>query len=81
MNVIAIGEGGEDAPLADRKWIQDDDTSLTAAKKGASYVAIYGSKCAMISLVGVDYPTAVILDSESIASAMRLSFDTLWDRL
>ena len=76
VNVIAIGEGGEDAPLADRKWIADSDT-----KQGASYVAIYGSKCAMISLLGVDYPTAVILDSESISGALKISFDTLWMRL
>lgn len=76
VNVIAIGEGGEDAPLAQRKWIADDDSN-----RGASYVAIYGSKCAMVSLIGTDYPTVVILDSEGISSAMRISFDTLWDRL
>lgn len=76
VNVIAIGEGGEDAPLAERKWIADSDVD-----RGASYLAIYGSKCAMISLLGPDYPTVVILDSESISSAMQISFDTLWDRL
>jgi sugar-specific transcriptional regulator TrmB len=76
VNVIAIGEGGEDAPLADRKWIDSTETD-----QAASYVAIYGSKCAMISLVGGDYPTVVILDSKGIASAMKISFDTLWQLL
>lgn len=74
VNVIAIGEGGEDAPLADRKWIDSPETQ-------ASYVAIYGSKCAMVSLIGADYPTVVILDSEGISSALRISFDVLWERL
>ena len=76
VNVIAIGEGGEDAPLSGRKWITTDSQTQAPA-----YVAIYGSKCAMISLVNGDYPTVVILDSEGIASAMNISFDTLWARL
>ena len=74
VNVIAIGEGGEDAPLADRKWIDSPETE-------ASYVAIYGTKCTMVSLVSGDYPTVVILDSEGISSALRISFDILWQRL
>ena len=76
VNVIAIGEGGEDTPLSNRKWIED-----TNRDQPASYVAIYGSRCAMISLVGGDYQTVVILDSEGISSAMKISFDTLWARL
>lgn len=76
VNVIAIGEGGEDAPLSDRKWIED-----SGQEQAASYVAIYGTKCAMISLLGGDYQTVVILDSEGISSAMKISFDTLWARL
>lgn len=76
VNVIAIGEGGEDAPLSERKWIED-----AGEEKSASYVAIYGSKCAMISLLGGDYQTVVILDSEGISSAMKITFDTLWEKL
>lgn len=76
VNVIAIGEGGDDAELSERKWIDNRESGQSAA-----YVALYGSKCALISLIGVDYPTVVILDSSGIASAMRISFDTLWDRL
>lgn len=76
VNVIAIGEGGEDAPLSNRKWIEDK-----ARDQAASYIAIYGCKCAMISLLGGDYQTVVILNSEGISSAMKISFDTLWERL
>ncbi len=76
VSVIAIGEGGDDAPLAERKWLpaSPDETS-------ASYVAIYPPKCAFISLVNSDYPTAVILDSDAVATSQKLAFDTLWDRL
>lgn len=76
VNVIAIGEGGEDAPLAERKWIPATDEDMAA-----SYVAIYPPKCAFISLVRGDYPTAVILDSAAIARAQRIAFDTLWAHL
>ena len=71
MRVIAIGPGGEDAPLSERKWLQSADPS-------ASYVAVYGSKCAMISLTKGDYPIAVVLDSQGIAQALNISFDALW---
>jgi len=76
VNVIAIGDGGEEAPLAARKWIK-----TPGGTTAASYVAIYPPKCAMISLVRGDYPTAVILDSEAIALVMQISFDTLWDHI
>jgi hypothetical protein len=48
---------------------------------GASYVAIYPNKCAMVSLTKGDYPTVVIMESPGIAEAMTLSFDALWSRL
>ena len=76
VRVIAIGDGGEDAPLAERKWI-----SASENETAASYMAIYPPKVAMISLVRGDYPTAVLLNSEAIALAMKISFDTLWTRL
>ena len=76
VDVLAIGEGGEAQPLSSRKWIED-----TKKDQAASYVAIYGTKCAMISLLGGDYQTIVILDSEGISSAMKISFDALWNRL
>ena len=76
VNVLAIGEGGDEQPLSNRKWIED-----TNRDQAASYVAIYGTKCAMISLLGGDYQTVVILDSEGISSEMKISFDALWDRL
>lgn len=76
VKVIAIGAGGEEAPLAERKWIEADDKDTAA-----SYVAIYPPKCAMISLSREEYPTAVIIESSAIALALKISFDTLWKLL
>ena len=73
VRVIAIGPGGNDAPLSERKWIETADRNPSA-----SYVAIYGSKCAMISLSKGDYPIAVGIESEGISQALNISFDALW---
>ncbi|MGI0115707.1 TrmB family transcriptional regulator [Zooshikella sp. RANM57] len=73
VRAIAIGEGGEDAPLSERKWIDDGDVGGQA-----SYVAIYPPKCAMISLQEGNYPTAVVIESAAISQALKLSFNTLW---
>lgn len=73
VKVIAIGPGGEDAPLSERKWIDSGDPNPSA-----SYLALYGTKCAMISISNGDYPIAVVLDSEGITQALNISFDALW---
>lgn len=76
VKVIAIGPGGEDAPLSERRWVPSPDPH-----PAASYVAIYGTKCAMISLSHGDYPIAVVIDSAGIAEALNISFDALWQFL
>ena len=76
VKAIAIGPGGEEAPLSERKWIGDKRNGSQA-----SYVAIYPPKCAMISLQEGNYPSAVVIESEAISEAMNLSFETLWDLL
>lgn len=73
VRVIAIGAGGEEAKLAERKWI---DTG--ARRAASSYIAIYPPKCAMFSLVHEDYPTAVVIDAKEIAFSHQIVFDTLW---
>lgn len=75
VKVIAIGEGGEDADLSERKWID------AKGKIDASYIAIYPPKVAMISLASRDYPVAVVMDSKEIASTQQIIFDTLWNAL
>jgi sugar-specific transcriptional regulator TrmB len=72
VKVIAVGEGGEDAALSERKWISTDGRRIAS-----SYIAIYPPKCAMFSLVHEDYPTAVVIDAQEIALAHQLVFETL----
>ncbi|WP_420554706.1 TrmB family transcriptional regulator [Neptuniibacter marinus] len=72
VQVIAIGDGGEDAELSERKWIK------TEGKVDAAYIAIYPPKCAIISLASDNYPTAVVINSAEVATAQKIIFDTLW---
>ncbi|PIE25158.1 MAG: transcriptional regulator [Neptuniibacter caesariensis] len=72
VRAIAIGDGGEDALLSERKWIK------TEGKVDAAYIAIYPPKCAIISLASENYPTAVVIDSAEVAGAQKIIFDTLW---
>ncbi len=75
VKVIAIGDGGEDAELSERKWIK------TEGKVDAAYIAVYPPKCAIISLASANYPTAVVIDSKEVAAAQKIIFDTLWGLL
>ncbi|SFF78186.1 TrmB family transcriptional regulator [Neptunomonas qingdaonensis] len=75
VRVIAIGEGGEDAELSQRKWIK------TEGPVDAAYIAIYPPKCAIISLASNNYPTAVLIDSKEVSTAQQIIFDTLWEML
>jgi len=76
VRVIAIGEGGEDAPLADRKWIDEK-----SSENAGSYIAIYPPKVALISLSDGDLPTAVVIQSPTIANTHQIIFNTLWASL
>ena len=75
VRVIAVGEGGDDAELAQRKWLPADEST------DASYIAIYPPKVAMITLADKNYPVVVIIDSSAIASTQQILFDTLWKLL
>lgn len=75
VRVIAIGEGGEDAELSERKWIR------TEGRVDAAYIAIYPPRVAIISLASKNYPTAVVIDSREVAAAQQIVFDTLWGLL
>lgn len=76
VKVIAIGEGGRGAPLADRKWIDEK-----SSENAGSYIAIYPPKVALISLSDGDLPTAVVIKSPTIANTHQVIFNTLWQTL
>jgi sugar-specific transcriptional regulator TrmB len=75
VRVLAVGEGGDEAEFAERKWLPAGESS------DASYIAIYPPKVAMITLADKDYPVVVIIDSAAIASTQQILFDTLWQLL
>ncbi len=73
VRVLAIGDGGDEAELAERKWLKGEGD--------ASYIAIYPPKVAMISLARSNYPVVVVIDSDAIAGTQQMMFDTLWKAL
>ena len=73
VRVLAIGAGGDEAELAERKWMKGEGD--------ASYIAIYPPKVAMISLTKNDFPVAVVIDSDAISGTHQMMFDTLWNAL
>jgi sugar-specific transcriptional regulator TrmB len=75
VRVIAVGEGGDEAELAERKWLP------AAADTDASYIAIYPPKVAIITLAQNNYPVVIVIDSAAIASTQQLMFDMLWQLL
>lgn len=76
VRVVAIGDGGDQADNAERKWLSGADES-----KLSSYVIIYGNKVATIS-ISKDYtPYGVVVEDTGNASTQRLLFDTLWQGL
>jgi hypothetical protein len=75
VRVIAVGEGGDEAELAERKWLP------ASADTDASYIAIYPPKVAIITLAQDNYPVVIVIDSAAIASTQQLMFDMLWQLL
>lgn len=76
VKVIAIGEGGEDANLAERKWLPEINGSHSS-----SYVLIYGTKMAVISLSANNTPYGVVIDDPGLSTTQKLLFEALWERL
>jgi sugar-specific transcriptional regulator TrmB len=76
VRVIAIGDGGEEAGLSQRKWIKNP-SNLSST----SYVIIYPPKYAIISVTNEDYPFGVVITEESMAQTQKMLFDELWRKL
>lgn len=76
VRVIAIGEGGEPVELAERKWLLGHSNEVSS-----SYVLIYGTKVAMISLSPNHTPYGVVIDEAGLANTQRLLFERLWQSL
>jgi len=71
VEVIGVGSEGELAELAERK-------RLAAHEVPASYVIIYGSKVAQITLTDLGSIQGSLIDDPGIAELQKLLFDALW---
>jgi sugar-specific transcriptional regulator TrmB len=73
VKVIAVGEGGEEAEKAERKWLP------SAPSEGiSSYTLIYGEKIATISIAQNNTPYGVVIEDAGAAAMQRLLFRQLW---
>ncbi|MBI4457783.1 TrmB family transcriptional regulator [Candidatus Uhrbacteria bacterium] len=74
VKVIAVGPGGEDQSLAERRWLSERQGSPT-------YSIIYASKVAFISLDKNDAPIGVLIEDGRIADTERMVFEHVWRTL
>ena len=74
VKVIAMGEGGDPAENSERRWLLNPVDTHTS-----SYVIVYGTKVATISIASDDTPYGVIIEDEGAASMQRLLFEQLWN--
>jgi len=75
VNVIALGKGGEEVQLAQRKWIQN--SSYTSS----SYIIIYANKYAIVSITENELPYAVIIEEPGLVQTQKTIFQSLWSLL
>jgi HTH-type transcriptional regulator, sugar sensing transcriptional regulator len=74
VKVIAIGAGGELRGLDERKYMVVEDATPT-------YIIIYPSKTAYISLDAKDEVVGVVIENDGISETQKNIFDNLWDKL
>ena len=74
VKVIALGEGGQEHQLSERKW-------LTKENGSPSYILIYGSKTAHIAIDSAGSPLGVVVEDQNIARTHRMIFEKLWSTL
>jgi sugar-specific transcriptional regulator TrmB len=76
VQVIGVGAGGSDAPLAQRKHLPNAQSDTFS-----SYTLIYGNKVAIISVSSSNTPYGVVIEDGSATTMQRLIFEQLWDTL
>lgn len=72
--VIAFGKGGELAGLDERKWMDRQHSSPT-------YILIYGSKVAMISVTASKEPIGVVIEDQALYQTQKMIFEFNWSKL
>ncbi len=74
VRVIALGGGGDDQRLAERKW-------LTKETSAPTYIILYCDKTAFISLDSSKTPLGVIIEDAAVAQTQKMLFESLWKTL
>jgi sugar-specific transcriptional regulator TrmB len=72
VRVVALGGGGSEAELAERRW-------LTKEAGAPTYTLIYGNKVAAISLGTSGEPQAVLIEDAAVAETQKIIFDYVWN--
>lgn len=76
VKVIAVGEGGEETTMSERRWLPNPpEVSVT------SYTIIYGPKVAVISMSSDLTLYGVIIEDAGATALQRLAFEHIWHSL
>lgn len=73
VKVIAVGDSGEVAALAERRALKGVEEAELS-----TYTIIYGNKVATLSTTDDDVPYGVVIEDSGAASMQRLLFNYLW---
>jgi len=76
VRVIAVGVGGAQDTLAERRWL-----ASTRSAAPNCYTLIYGNKTAFINLGEGNILSAIVVDNSGVANLQKELFDRLWDTL
>jgi sugar-specific transcriptional regulator TrmB len=71
---ISLATGGGVHGLDERRWLGSDD-------KSATFILIYGGKCAFISRDSLAKPVGVIIENKMIYETQKIIFLKLWETL
>ena len=76
VKVIAVGEGGEEAEISERRWLPNPPEINVS-----SYTIIYGPKVAVISISSDLTLYGVIIEDAGATALQRLAFEHIWNSL
>ena len=74
VRAIAIGSGGDEQALAERRW-------LTKKEGAPTYMIVYEGKTALFSVGAGGEPRGVLIEDVDTSATQRLIFDSLWKTL
>ncbi len=76
VRVIAVGQGGEQDPRSERKWLP-----VTRGEEPNCYTILYGDKTALITMNEQNVLSGTVIDNAGITSLQKELFDRLWQTL